>query len=200
VKDFQTVTELGYEYEYTDRLTKAFAIPTTPVPPKEVVATEPLRPLFDAPVSSELEGKARLEFGVPALPQPDSVAVIRLEQLKIPTAGSYMLRAFVHPRDVPFEPDNRDFAQRHSAGYVTLWRAHAGAAEHAHAGHAHHPTECTVRFDVTRALGIGAGEAVPEQVLTLQYIPAPTTPGAGARAEDLVQEVALEDVLMEVYQ
>ena len=199
VKDFQSVDELGYEYEYTDKLEEAFAVETTPVPPKEVVATESLEPLFDAPVSSELEGKARLEFGFPKLPEPDSLAVVRLDQLKIPTSGSYMLHAYVHPRDVSFQPDSSEFAERHSVGYVTVWRAHAGGAEHAHAGHAHHPTECTVRFDVTRALGPGRGEGVPEHVLTLQYIPAPTTPGAGAGAADLVQEVALKDVLMEVY-
>jgi hypothetical protein len=80
--------------------------------------------------------------------------------------------------------------------------------EHTHGGHGdhghhtpqpHHPTTCTVRFDVSKSLvGIMPG-AASDLVLTLHYIPAPSPTGEPQLDPGLVEEVQLQDVLLEAY-
>lgn len=105
-----------------------------------------------------------------------------------------MLRAYVHPKDVAFDKDDPEFRQRYGVGYVSLWKSHGDEPHHGghegHDGHApqpHHPTACTVRFDVTKPLvGVARGAAT-DLVLTLHS------------DAELIKDVQLQDVLLEAY-
>jgi hypothetical protein len=201
VGNFHSTTALGYEYEYTDKLKSAFAISLPAPASRKLLATETLQPLFKASVAAELRANMRVQFDFPPPPAAGAAAVVRLEQLKVPTTGSYMLRAYVHPKAVPFDPDDTEFAGHYYVGYVAMWRSHPAAAGHgAHEGHEHHHrTSITVRLDVAKALAGVTPEATSDQVLTLQYIPAPDPAGGPPPAPEVLEEVTLNDVLMEVY-
>ncbi|MCG6493856.1 tyrosinase family protein [Kitasatospora sp. A2-31] len=209
VADFADTVALGYEYEYTDRLKSAFAVPVPAPVERTLLATRPLSLVSAPDFATQMREASRAQFGLVAAPEEGREAVVRLDELKIPLTGSYLLHAYVHPRDVPFRADDAEFADRYGVGYAVLWRAHAGPADggheheagHDHGGrqpHPHHPSSCTVRFDVTAVLA-EAPEALGTHVLTLQYSPAPTGTGQPQRPPELVQEVALKDVVMEVY-
>jgi Common central domain of tyrosinase len=202
VRDFQSTTALGYEYEYTEKLRQAFEIPSPAPKPRKLLATERLQPLFEVSEAAELQKAPRLQFGLPPLPAPGAAVVVRLQHLKVPTTGSYRLDAYVHSRDVQFDADDAEFVRRHFVGYVALWQAHQ--IHDGHGGHDsgrhRHPSSLTARFDVTNALGGAASvAAAADHVLTLHYLPAPGPTGEPATAPEVVQEVALEDVLVEVY-
>ena len=206
IKDFQRTTDLDYEYEYTDKLREAFGVDQTVLGPRELLAMESLRPLFTDGLESELRNAARVRFAIPSPPAATVTAVIRLRNLKVPTTGSYLLRAYVHPKDLQFNKDDPEFRRKYGVGYVALWKAHGtGHAHNGHGGHGHHapqphhPTSCTVRFDVSKTLsGILVG-ATSDLVLTLHYTPAPNTIGTPQFDPELVKEVQLDDVLLEAY-
>ncbi len=204
VADFQHPTELDYEYEYTERLKEAFEISSPPAQPQALLAATPLRPLFADSVEAELRQKSRLGFAFPSPPAAPLTALVRLRDLKIPTTGSYRLRAFVYPQDVPFDRDDAAFQEHYYVGYISLWRAHEthgahGGHSHHHEPLPHHPTACTARFDVTKVVRGLAPAAVSDLMLTLEYIPAPSPTGEPLAVPELLKEVKLKDVLMEVY-
>lgn len=206
IGDFQKTTDLDFEYEYTDKLQEAFGVSQPPRDERELLTTESLRPLFTAGLPAELRSAARAQFALPAPPATTKTAVVRLRNLKVPTTGSYMLRAYVHPKDVAFEKTDPEFRRRYGVGYVSLWKSHGEAHQHGgHEGHgdhtpqSHHPTACTVRFDVSKQLiGTSSGLA-GDLLLTLHYIPAPGPTGEPQLDEELVKEVQLQDVLLEAY-
>ncbi len=196
VADFQDTQQLNYVYEYTDQLEAAFGVVVPQPAARERLATVPLEPAFDASVRKQLLDTERLQFSLAAPPVQGAALLVRLDQLKVPQKGSFMLRGYVHPKDVPFDDDDVAFREVYSVGYVVMWRSHGMSAGHGeHGGHApqHHPTSCIVRFDVTRVLD---AEALPaDHLLTLRYISAPGT----ANAAEVIEEVEFEKVLMEVY-
>jgi len=215
VQDFQSTLDLGYEYKYTRQLEEAFDIVvvlrTIRRPPvrerRELIATQealqpqPLPPLFTDTMASELRRTSHVEFAFPAPPAPTAAAVVRLQDLKVPTRWSYMLRAYVHPKDVPFDKDDANFERRYFVDYVVLWVSHDQdhAVHHPSEGQAHHPTVGTVRFDVTDSLIGLTPEAISNLVLTLRYIASPVPAGEPAPVLDLLEEVELDDVLLEAY-
>ncbi|MBP0451166.1 tyrosinase family protein [Kitasatospora sp. RG8] len=204
--DFADTVALGYDYEYTDQLKTAFAVETPQPVTRRLLATEPLA-LVSAPnLTASLRSNSRAEFSLAAPPAEARKVVVRLDDLKVPVAGSYVLRAYVHPADVEFRADAPDFARRYGVGYVAMWNAHrmtdgGDRAPGHHRGaepHPHHPTECNARFDITAVLK--ASHAAPESlVLTLQYVPANGPDGQPEEPAGLLDEIALKDVLMEVY-
>ena len=214
VQDFQSTTELGYEYKYTEQLEEAFGIivvmPTVRRPPlrerrRELIAAaeplnpQPLPPLFADSLQSELRKTSRADYSFPAPPGPTAAAVVRLQNLKVPTRWSYMLRAYVHPQDVPFAQDDADFERRYFVDYAVLWVSHHEDHDghHSPEGRAHHPPFCTVRFDVSDSLTGLTPDAISNLVLTLRYIAAPVPAGEPAPVLDLLEEVELDDVLLE---
>lgn len=212
IRDFQKTTDLDFEYEYTDKLKEAFGVSPTPRDGRELLAADPLRPLFTESLPAELRNSARAQFAMPVLPAEAKTAVVRLRNLKVPTTGSYMLRAYVHPKGVAFKKNDPEFSRQYGVGYVSLWKSHGDAHQHGdheghgghggHGGHApqpHHPTACTVRFDVTKLLAGMPRGAAGDHVLTLHYIPAPGPTGEPQSDEELVKEVQLQDVLLEAY-
>lgn len=215
VADFHNTLDLDYAYAYTDQLHTAFGVPVPPPPPsRELMMTQPLEAVSEADFTTELREKARVQFRLTAPPDRGRRVVVRLDELKVPVTGSYTLRAFVHPADVEFRRDDEAFARSYGVGYVSMWRAHDashggghGTPHGPHGGHghhgghgppAHHPTAGTARFDVTAVLA-SATAAPGDHVLTLQYLPSPTPTGEAQEPAALVAEVALRDVLMEVY-
>ncbi|MDQ3918958.1 MAG: tyrosinase family protein, partial [Acidobacteriota bacterium] len=189
-RDFQRTTDLDYEYEYTDRLKQAFEVSQPPPPPPQgLLLTERLEPLFADTVSAEMLKKSSAAFALPKLATTPTSATLRLRDLKVPVTGSYMLRAFVHPKGVPFDANSKEFEERYYVGYVSLWRAHAGghgaheghggdAGHEGHGGHGHHPqphhpAACTVRFDVSKSIFEAGAAGASGLLLTLQYVPAP---------------------------
>ncbi|MFJ9948682.1 tyrosinase family protein [Kitasatospora sp. NPDC091207] len=205
VADFADTVALGYEYEYTDQLKTAFAVETPKPVVRRLLAAEPLA-LVSAPnLTASLRSNSRAEFSLAAPPAEARKVMVRLQDLKVPVAGSYVLRAYVHPADVGFRADDPDFASRYGVGYVAMWSAHRmddggdrapgrpGDAE----PHPHHPTECNARFDITAVLD--ASPAPESLVLTLQYLPAIGLDGQPEEPPGLLEEVALKDVLLEVY-
>ncbi|MFF1903957.1 tyrosinase family protein [Kitasatospora sp. NPDC058218] len=193
--DFADTVALGYDYEYTDRLKADFAVETPQPVIRQLLATEPLR-LVSAPnLTASLRSNSRAEFSLAAPPAEARKVMVRLDDLKVPVAGSYVLRAYVHPSDVEFRADDPDFASRYGVGYVAMWKAHhmaGGDQPHSH------PTESNARFDITAVLD-ASGAAPEDLVLTLQYLPSPGPYGQPQEAPGLLGEVALKDVLMEVY-
>ncbi|SYX86341.1 tyrosinase family protein [Paenibacillus alvei] len=206
VHDFQKTTDFDYEYEYTDKLNQAFGVSQPEHVRHELLADEPLRPLFSDELDSELRRTQRAQFTLPSPPATTETAYVRLRDLKVPTIGSYMLRAYVHPKEVPFNKDDSDFQRQFGVGYVVLWKTHG--TDNTHGGHgnhghhapsAHHPSSCTVGFDVSRKLvGIIRGNT-SDHVLTLQYILAPNEAGEPQSNPDLVKEVQFGDVVLEAY-
>ncbi|MFD9412584.1 tyrosinase family protein [Streptomyces sp. NPDC059989] len=205
ISEFTNPADLDYEYEYTTQLNAAFGVPPAPVPPAplNLLATELLSPLDgNADIVGELRDKEVVQL---ALKVPETAGKrlrVRLDELKVPTTGSYMLRAFLHPSEVPFQPDDGEFARRFGAGYVALWRAH----RHMHDGHGdlhdghgdHHDVSRTARFDVGRVLeSLGADGA--DLVFSLQFIPAPSETGLPPHPLPPIDEVDFKDVRMEVY-
>lgn len=198
VAEFQDTQELNYVYEYTDQLKRAFGIavapPTSPPPAPERLATQPLDRAFARALTDELLDTEQLQFRLAAPPAEGRAVLVRLDHLKVPQMGTYMLRGYVHPRDVPFDDSDPEFRQKFGVGYVVMWRSHTTENGDGEAGgHAHHPSSCTVRFDVSRVLDADAPPA--EHVLTLRYIPAPDAEGKS----EVVEEVAFETATMEVY-
>jgi hypothetical protein len=212
VGDFQSTAALSYDYQYTEKLRTAFDV-SPPVPERrELLATEKLQPLFEGSEAVQLREKAQLRYGFPSQPTTDGAAVVRLHQLKVPTTGSYTLRAYIHPKDVPFDQNAEELARRYFVGYAVMWLSHGNDGDHAghddHGGHAghehhppqpHHPTTATVRFDVTKALGGVTSQAIGDQVLTLQYLPAPDPMGRSTPGPAALEDLTLNDVQMEVY-
>lgn len=206
VGDFTLTTDLDYEYEYSARLKEVFQIVSPPAGSAELIETETLQPLFTESVSTEMRKNSKVEFAIPAPATAPATILMRLRDLKVPVTGSYMLRAYVHPKSVPFDPDNSEFQSRYDVGYVTLWQAHPDGDHGGHGGHGHHapqphhPTACTVRFDVTKVLSGIAPEEVSNHILALQYVPSPGPLGEPPQvAPELLKEIELKDVLMEVY-
>jgi tyrosinase len=212
IQDFQNPTDLDFEYEYTQKLKEAFGVIQEPHEGQELVAAEPLRPLFTEGLAAEMQSAARAQFALPAAPAATKNAVVRLRNLKVPITGSYMLQAYVHPKDVAFDKNDPEFRRRYGVGYVSLWKAHGAEAHHtgheahagqpAHGGHPsqpHHPSTCTVRFNVTKVLAATAPDQTGNLVLTLHYIPAPGPTGEPQADTELVKEVQLQDVVLEAY-
>ena len=197
VADFQDTEQLDYVYELTDQLEQAFAAPVAAAPPPappERVAILPLSPVFRRGIAAELQDTERLQFQLAAPPEEARALTARLNQVKVPQKGSYMLRAFVHPSDVQIEVSSEEFGQEFEVGYAVLWRSHTGDGHGlgAAGGHAHHPSSAIIRFDASRAL---AAEAPPsEHLLTLHYSSADVE-----EKPEVVEEVEFEDVVMEVY-
>lgn len=215
VADFHDTLDLDYAYAYSDQLDTAFGVPVPPPSPsRELVMTQPLEAVSEADFTTELREKARVQFRLTAPPGLGRRVIVRLDELKVPVTGSYVLRGLVHPADVEFRRDDEAFARSYGVGYVSMWRAHDashggghGTPHGPHGGHghhgghgppAHHPTAGTARFDVTAVLA-SATAAAGDHVLTLQYLPSPTPTGEAQDPAELVAEVALRDVLMEVY-
>jgi len=197
VAEFQETEELDYVYEYSAQLKEAFEIEVPGPPPEpELLATEPLEPVFAEGIAAELRRTERLQYRVPAA-REDGGTIVRLNRIKVPTGGSYVLRAYLHPAEVEFTPDDPDFTARFFVDFVALWRAHAMPEDDDREAHAHHPTEMTARFDVTAKLG--APDSGGEQLLSLQYVPAPDPTGRRELRPELADEVTLDEVVMEVY-
>jgi Common central domain of tyrosinase len=206
VRDFHSTVTLGYEYEYTEKLKSAFAISSPTPVPHELLVTNRLQPFFEGSEAEELRKTARLQFGFPPLSKPGAAAVVRLQQLKVPTTGSYRLDAYVHPKEVPFDPNDAEFVRRYFVEYVAQWQAHGSGMGHGghegsghHPSHPQHPSSLTARFDVTKVLGGATAEATADQVLTLHYVPAPDPAGEPTPGPALLEDVTLNDVLVEVY-
>jgi tyrosinase len=222
VKDFNVTTDLDYEYEYSAKLKEAFQISAPPPPPLELLGTETLEPLFEGTVSAEMRRKSRVEFALPGLGASPVSALLRVRDLKVPVTGSYLLRAYVHPKEAAFAPDSPEFNERYYVGYVALWQAHGGHGGHdghdgheghdghgehgGHGGHGHHPpqphhpTACTVRFDVSKSVARVEPERIADLILTLQYLPSPGPLGEPPQsAPEVLKEIELKDVLVEVY-
>ncbi|MGH2839406.1 MAG: tyrosinase family protein [Solirubrobacteraceae bacterium] len=209
--DFQSPSDLDYEYELSDQLKAAFAVPLPDPEPRELLVAQPLSRAFDD-LRTELRETERLQFRLAAPPPERKRVVLRIQALKVPIGGNYTIRGYLHPDGVPFDADDEEFVQKYSVGYCVMWRMHTqpdGGHDHAHGEHgehgghgahqpaAHHPTSATIRFDATAVLA--AADAEPaDHVLTLQYIPAAVDDDSPPPPE-LVDEVDLEDVLMEVY-
>jgi hypothetical protein len=194
VADFHDTQDLNYVYEYTDQLEAAFGIEAPRPAPRARREIQPLELAFDTPATEQLLDTEHVQFRLAAPREPGAAVLVRLEQ-KLPDKGTFMLRGYVHPEDVPFDDEDEGFREKYFVGYVVLWHTHGPHVEHgehpAHASQPHHPTSCIFRFDVTRVLD---SEAPPEEhLLTVRYVPAP-----GASPEQ-IQEVALENVRMEVY-
>ena len=215
VQDFQSTTDLGYEYKYTEKLKKAFDITlvlrTLRRPPvrerRELIAAreplqpQPLEPLFADSMESELRKTSRVQYAFPAPPAPTAAAEVRLQDLKVTLRWSYTLRAYVHPKDVPFDKDDADFERRYFVDYGVLWVAHdeEHSVHHPPEDQDHHPPFCTVRFDVSDSLTGLTPEAVSNLVLTLHYIPGLVPAGEPAPVLDLLEGMEVDDVLLEVY-
>lgn len=206
IQDFQKTDVLDFEYEYTDQLKEAFGMSQISGDKRALLATMSLRPLFIEGLEVELTNTSRAQFAMQAPPAAAKTAMVRLRNLKVPTTGSYMLRAYVHPKNVAFDRNDPEFQRRYAVGYVSLWKSHGDESHHGgheeHHGHSpesHHPTACTVRFDVTKPLLDLAPGATPDLVLTLHFIPAPDQTGEPQLNTELIKEVQLEDVLLEAY-
>ncbi|AOK89567.1 tyrosinase family protein [Paenibacillus polymyxa] len=203
VRDFQKTTDLDYEYEYTNKLDQAFGVDQPEHIRYELLAAESLQPLFSDELDLELRRELRAQFTLPSPPAATEMAIVRLQDLKVPTSGSYMFRAYVHPKEVPFNKDDPGFQHQYGVGYVALWKSHAtsnshgGHGDHRHHGPSHHPSSCIVGFDVSRQLVIHGNAS--DLVLTLQYILAPNPTGEPQSNPDLVKEVQIEDILLEAY-
>ncbi|GGT71564.1 tyrosinase family protein [Streptomyces lateritius] len=201
ISAFTDIADLDYEYEYTEQLKAAFGAPPSPVPPAplKLLATELLSPLdANVDIVTELRDKEVVQLGFKVPETKGRQLRVRLDELKVPNTGSYMLRAFLHPSDVPFQPDDGEFARRFGAGYVALWRSH----QHLHGGHNghddHHHVSRKARFDVTPVLeSLGADDS--DLVFTLQFIPAPSATGLPPHPLPPIDEVDFADVRMEVY-
>ena len=202
VKDFQDTEALDYVYEYSDKLKEAFGIHAPPPPPPpeppELRTTEPLEPVFEQGVARAISDAERLEYRVPAVKE-GAEAAVRV-RVKVPTKGSYTLHGYLHPADVPFDRDDSEFAERYYVGYASAWQSHempeGGGGDEARAAHPYHPPYLTARFDVTKALAAAGGS---DQILTLDWVAAPSPSGARTATADLADEVAVEDVAVEVY-
>jgi tyrosinase len=201
IRDFQETTDLGYDYEYTDRLREAFAVSQPPRESRKLLHAGSLRPLFTKALATELQNSFQAQFAMPATFPETTTAIVRLRELKVPTAGSYALHAYVHPKDVRFDEDDAEFVRKYGVGYVTLWRAHRDERVQGHGGHGpqHHPLACTVRFDVTKTLSGSGGGAAGDLVLTLHYIPAPGPTGQLPSDANVVKEVQLKEIELEMY-
>lgn len=226
VADFADTLALGYRYGYTDQLNVAFDVlaPPTPLPlPPPILETVPLTPVSGAGLVTELREKGQVQFGVAAAAAASHAAAgrrvgLRLEGVKIPLTGSYVLRAFFHPVDIPYRRDDKEFAKRFDIGYLAMWQAHPHGAGTGHPGHGHshpgtdthdhghpergtephdHTTVVTARFDVTTVLAATA--EAEEHLLTLQYMASPTPQGEPQQLPELIGEITLNSVLMEVY-
>ena len=162
-------------------------------------ASQPRELALDKRVTGHRLDTGLLQYRLASAPAEQGTAVLlRLEKLKVPQMGSFMLRGYFHPQDVPFDDGDEAFKAQYSVGYVVMWGGHGGmpAAHGEHGGHTphpHHPTSGIARFDVTGVLDAKAPPA--DHLLTLRYIPAPDA----ADAAKVIAEVALEQVLMEVY-
>ncbi|MGW7051352.1 tyrosinase family protein [Streptomyces sp. NPDC054887] len=210
VAEFEKTEELDYTYAYSAQLESAFGVPVPPPSPfRNLMVAQPMAAASGADIATELRESERVQFRLPPPPEEGRRVVVRLDELKVPMTGSYLLRGFVHPDAVEFRRDDEEFTKQYGVGYVSMWRAHVhpegGHGGHdGHGGHGGHgarplhPTSCIVRFDVTSVLESTPG-AVEDHVLTLQYIPSPFNPGGGGQQEGLIEEVKLKDVLMEVY-
>jgi Common central domain of tyrosinase len=198
IRDFHDLDSLGTEYQYTDKLKDAFEVePPARAPMLDrLLAAEPLQPAFDDTVASVLRSRQRLDFAVPAVPEAPT-AVVRLD-LNVPKAGSYTLYAYLHPSDVPFAPDDRGFSERWFLGYTSVWRGHDPPDVDGPAGHAHHPSTLTTRFDATDVLS--AASDANDLVLTLDWVPAPSRMAAREVAPRLADEVELEDIAIEMFE
>lgn len=203
VRKFQKITDLDYEYDYTDKLKEAFGVNQPEPESHNLLTSEHLRPLFTDELPDELDREARAQYALPSVPSTTRIAFVRLVNLKVPTTGSYMLRGYLHPKDVPFNKDDQGFMLKYSVGYVALWKSHQPEDTHGvHSDdnvHSHHPTSCTVRFDVSKLLTSTDAELTSNQVLTLHYIPAPDSKGESLLDSGLIKEVLLDDVLLETY-
>jgi len=205
IDEFQKIGTLGYAYDYSPALEAAFGVDDEAVP---MLAGDvrTLNRLSDEPIAETIRKSAALQFEFPeaAIPSPaetpESVR-IKLADLAVPTAGSYTVRAYVHPKNVPFAAGDAEFARLYSAGYVSLWKARHAHVDDANADTpGHHPATCTARFNITRAMRKAAADHAGGLVLSLQVVPAPD-PQTGRRelTEDLIKQIDFESVQMEVY-
>ncbi|MFC8918571.1 tyrosinase family protein [Streptomyces sp. NPDC057116] len=204
IADFHNTLDLDYEYEYSDQLATAFGVGAAPPVPRALVTAKSMEPVSDADIGTQLRDTERLQYRFPAPPEEGRRLAVRLNELKVPVTGSYMMRAYVHPDDEEFRADE-DFAQRYGVGYVVVWRAHVH--EDGHRGHgdhhgpppaSHHPASCTARFDVTSVVN-ATPAATENHVLTLRYVPLPSNLDRAERPAELIEEVSMRNVLMEVY-
>jgi hypothetical protein len=197
VTEFQDTEELDYVYEYSAQLKDAFDV-EAPAPPAapELLESQPLQPAFTVGIAEELRRTERLQYRVRAGGTAPP-AIVRLNEIKVPKSGSYVLRAYLHPADVDFAPDDPDFAERYFLDYVALWQAHAMPEGDGHHAHAHHPPAMTARFDATAKLR--AADTGREQVLSLRYVPAAGPTGVLEARPELEEEVTLAEVVLEVY-
>jgi hypothetical protein len=205
INDFQKTTELDYEYEYTDKLKEAFGMSQPSLVGREILTAESLRPLFTERLDTALRASALAQFAMPMPPTTNKTAMVRLSNLKVPTTGSYILQAYVHPKNVAFDKNDPEFRRKYGVGYVALWKSHEDTQHHTtheqggHAPEPLHPTSCTARFDVTKLLAEASEGTTSDLVFTLLYIPAPSPTGESQPDAEVVKEVQLEDVLLEVY-
>lgn len=201
--DFRRTEDLGYRYKLTPRLAAAFPEPQPAVEQHRLLWSRPLTPLFGGPLRSAMAARSMADFALPEPRLEGRQVRIRLDALRVPLSGSYILRAYLHPRGTAFSPGAPD-AEQWNVGYAALWQAHASHGGHHGGDHSHHrrhdpiphhPSSANVRFDATRIL---AGRAPSDLVLTLHYIPAPNRPGQPQTPDTLVEEVELSDVVLEV--
>lgn len=201
VRDFQDVIALSYAYDHTTALRDALQAAQKPPSDGTIAARRALDALFTRSLPQQLATESRAAFALPMVEQAKRL-VVRLEELKIPTVGSYTLRAYVHPRKVRTDQLSPSALQQYEAGYVSLWKAHMDHSGHdRHGGHgqAHHPASAFLRIDVTDAVARLAPSNVSDAVFTLWFEPAPRAAGGPPPRDELLAEMSLRDVRLEEY-
>jgi Common central domain of tyrosinase len=195
--DFADPVALQLDYEYTDKLNRAFEVAPF-APARELhrlLTAEPLSPRFLEPVSEALRSEGGLEFTLPAVEEAPAT-VVRL-QLNIPTTGSYTVFGYLHPSQLTFAPGDPAFVDSWRVGYAAVWVGH-GSGDDDHAGHAHHPSSMIVRFDVTDVLA--SVDDPSDLVLTLDWVPAPNQGRAEEVAPRLAEEIDIEALELERFE
>lgn len=204
VSDFQDVGSLSYSYEQTPELRAALQAAVEPPRFGALASRRSLQALFDSTFANELERTSHGSFALDAV-APARRLLIKLEELKIPTVGSYTLRAYVHPRGV-----SQSELERFEAGYVSLWKAHMGSGQPGHGGHGHgghtpghgtphHPANGILRFDVTAAVERLSAAERGDAIATIWFLPAPRATGGAAPRAELLAEMSLRDVVLEEF-
>lgn len=207
VQDFHTVSALGYEYLHTPKLTAAFAQPGGPTPPQPSDAGQPMLPQFSNTLESLAQHRA-LAWRLPNVESSKRRQLVALRGIAVPTAGSYMLRAYIHPRSLDFAALPATEKETYFLDYLTLWLSHGshGPTGHgAHGGHGGHgdpgrplhPPSATVRFDATEMLHKLAIYPISDLTLTLVYLPLTGADGVPQDPSALMNQVKIAEVLLQ---
>lgn len=198
VSDFQDVAALSYDYELTVALKAALKAAEKTPADGVLFGRKALAALFSNSMPQQLDAESRAAFVLPSA-EPARRVLVKLEKLRIPTVGSYTLRAYVHPRAIRLGELATVDLRAFEAGYISLWKAHTGQGHGGHHGPAHHPTSAIVRLDVTEAVARMAAANEPDLLLTFSFAPARRPSGGPPPRAELLAEMSLRDVVIEEY-